>query len=39
MKIHALGTVLCRQGGMRLSTDRTSRSPPCDPGDTVVGPS
>jgi hypothetical protein len=39
MKIHAFGTVVCGQEGMRLSTNRTSRAPPCVPGDRVVGPS
>ncbi len=40
MKIyHVFGTLMCRQGGMRLSTYRTSRAPPCAPSDRVVGPS
>lgn len=39
MKIHVSGTLLCRQGGMRLITEVVIRAPPCAPGDSVVGPS
>jgi len=35
MRIHAFGTVLCRQRDMRLIREHTSRAP----ADTVVGPS
>jgi hypothetical protein len=39
MEIHVYGTSVCRQRNMRLGTQRTSRAPPCVPGDRVVGPS